>query len=91
MEQKDTIHQALKERLDELFYINNGILPYDVTFSYYEGKAAKDTQTQREYSRDGRPECKQIYIGLVVMKEGITFSYKMFEGNRMTQKLRRLY
>jgi transposase len=87
MEQKDIIHQYLKERLGELFYINNDILPYDVTFSYFEGKAAKDTQTQRGYSRDGRPDCKQIYIGLVVTKEGITFGYKMFEGNRITQKL----
>ncbi|MDI6767566.1 MAG: IS1634 family transposase [Bacteroidota bacterium] len=37
---------------------------------------------QQGYSRDGRPDCKQVCIGLVVTKEGIPLGYEVFEGNR---------
>lgn len=79
---KDEIQKHLKERLGELFDINYDILLYDVTSTYFEGEVAKNPQAQQGYSRDSRPDCKQICIGLVVSKEGIPFGYEVFEGNR---------
>jgi len=37
---------------------------------------------QRGYSRDSRPECKQVCIALVVTKEGLPLGYEVFAGNR---------
>jgi len=34
------------------------------------------------YSRDHRPDCKQICIGLVVSKCGMPLGYEVFAGNR---------
>src|SRR5882762_8133831 len=37
---------------------------------------------QRGYSRDHRPDCKQVNIALVVSREGIPLGYQLFAGNR---------
>jgi len=79
---KDDLQKHLKERLGELFHVSYDILLYDVTSTYFEGKAAKNPQAQQGYSRDSRADCKQVCIGLVVTKEGIPLGYEVFEGNR---------
>ena len=37
---------------------------------------------QRGYSRDHRPDCKQVCIALVVSREGMPLGYEVFAGNR---------
>jgi hypothetical protein len=39
---------------------------YDLTSTYFEGLAVANDKAQRGYSRDHRPDCKQVVIGLVV-------------------------
>lgn len=55
---------------------------YDVTSTYFEGQANSNTLAARGYSRDHRPDCKQICIGLVVSREGFPLGYEVFAGNR---------
>ncbi|MDI6809914.1 MAG: IS1634 family transposase [Candidatus Eisenbacteria bacterium] len=86
LEHKDDIQKHLKGRLGELFHITYDILLYDVTSSYFEGQASRNPQAQQGYSRDSRPDCKQVCIGLVVTKEGIPLGYEVFEGNRHDSK-----
>lgn len=64
---KDDLQKHLKERLGELFQIEYDILLYDVTSTYFEGEVSKNPQAQYGYSRDSRPDCRQICIGLVVV------------------------
>jgi len=82
LEHKDDIQKHLKERLGELFHITYDILLYDVTSTYFEGQVSGNPQAKQGYSRDSRPDCKQVCIGLVVTKEGIPLGYEIFEGNR---------
>jgi len=82
LEHKDDIQKHLKERLGELFHITYDILLYDVTSTYFEGQASGNPQAKQGYSRDSRPDCKQVCIGLVVTKEGIPLGYEIFEGSR---------
>lgn len=99
IEHKDEVQHHLKERLGELFAIKYDILLYDVTSTYFEGQALRNPQAQHGYSRDSRPDCKQVCIGLVVTKEGMPLGYEMFEGNRhdsktvdtIVEKMERLY
>jgi transposase len=49
-------------------------------------KLKKNSQAQRGYSRDHRPDCKQVLIALIVTKEGIPLGYEVFEGNKHDSK-----
>jgi transposase len=55
---------------------------YDVTSSFFEGQAMDNPLAQRGYSRDQRPDCKQMCIGLVCTPEGLPLAYEVFAGNR---------
>jgi transposase len=79
---KDRIEGHLKQRYGELFGAQFDVLLYDLTSSYVEGAAEGNALMRRGYSRDHRPDCKQLVIALVVNVEGFPFSYEVFEGNR---------
>ena len=79
---KKKLEQHLKQRYGELFEAEFDVLLYDLTSSYVEGAAEKNPMMQRGYSRDHRPDCKQLIIALIVNVEGFPFSYEIFDGNR---------
>lgn len=79
---KPALEQHLKARLGELFQLDYELLLYDVTSTYFEGMAEGNPQAQRGYSRDQRPDCKQVCIALVVTKSGMPLAYEVFDGNR---------
>jgi len=79
---KDALEGHLKERLGNLFELEYDLLLYDVTSTYFEGQANGNTLAARGYSRDHRPDCKQVCIGLVVTREGYPLGYEAFAGNR---------
>ena len=79
---KAALERHLKERLGDLFGLEYDLLLYDVTSTYFEGECARNRQAARGYSRDHRPDCKQVCIGLVVTKGGMPLGYEVFEGNR---------
>jgi transposase len=78
---KTELEAHLSQRCGELFAIQNEVLLYDVTSTYFEGQAASNPQAQRGYSRDHRPDCKQVCIGLVVTFDGFPLGYEVFAGN----------
>jgi len=79
---KAKLEAHLQSRIGELFRPNLEILLYDVTSTYFEGLAEANPQAQYGYSRDHRPDCKQVCIGLVVTTEGFPLGYEVFAGNR---------
>lgn len=83
---KEAIETHLKERFATLFDTGYELLLYDVTSTYFEGEAKRNPQARRGYSRDHRPDCKQVCIGLVVTREGLPVAYDVFEGNRHDSK-----
>jgi transposase len=79
---KKELEKHLKQRYGELFGAEFDVLLYDLTSSYVEGAAQRNPMMQRGYSRDHRPDCKQLVIALIVNVEGFPFSYETFDGNR---------
>ena len=79
---KAALEVFLKNRLGKLFDLEYDLLLYDVTSTYFEGLAEGNPLAQRGYSRDHRPDCKQVCIGLVVSKCGMPLGYEVFAGNR---------
>jgi transposase len=82
LEHKEALCAQLLERYRDWFGVRFEFLLYDVTSTYFEGLAAKNDLAARGYSRDNRPDCKQVCIGLVVTPEGLPVGYEVFAGNR---------
>jgi transposase len=78
---KSALEAPLSKRYLELFAGQNEVLLYDVTSTYFEGEAQGNALAQRGYSRDHRPDCKQVCIALVVTFDGFPLGYEIFAGN----------
>jgi transposase len=78
---KDQLCAHLQERYQSWFGVQFEFLLYDVTSTYFEGQALRNEKAARGYSRDQRPDCKQVNIGLVVTPEGLPIGYEIFSGN----------
>lgn len=79
---RDALFTHLRERYQSMFGARFEFLLYDITSTYFEGQCERNPQAQRGYSRDNRPDCKQVCIGLVVTPEGLPLAYEVFAGNR---------
>ena len=71
---KEALEKHLRQRLGDLFDLEYDLLLYDVTSTYFEGACAANPLAKRGYSRDGRPQCLQVCIGLVVTPEWKTLA-----------------
>ncbi|MEX1045638.1 MAG: IS1634 family transposase [Chthoniobacterales bacterium] len=81
-EHKDRLCEHLMERYRQWFGVRFEFLLYDVTSTYFEGQAQKNTKAARGYSRDQRSDCKQVCLGLVCTPEGLPLNFEVFAGNR---------
>jgi transposase len=79
---KDELCRHLQKRYGELFGATFDFLFYDITSTYFEGTATGNPQATRGHSRDSRPDCPQVCIGLVATKEGLPVAFEIFDGNR---------
>ncbi len=81
--QRAPIERALAERERTLFNLDDTIYLYDLTSTYFEGQCPHNPQAKRGYSRDHRPDCKQVVVGLVVDRDGFPKAHEVFDGNRV--------
>jgi len=79
---KEALCRHLQKRYGELFGTTFDFLFYDITSTYFDGGGEKNPQARRGYSRDNRPDCVQVCIGLVVSREGFPLAFEIFDGNR---------
>jgi transposase len=82
LEKKGELEVFLKERLGTLFKLEYEILFYDITSTYFEGMMEGCPIAKHGYSRDRRPDCKQVVIALVVSRCGMPLGYEVFDGNK---------
>jgi len=75
------IESKLVERERTLFNLDRTIFLYDLTSTYFEGQALRNPKAKRGYSRDKRPDCKQVVIGLVVNRDGFPVAHEILAGN----------
>lgn len=76
------IERALAERERTLFNLDDRLFLYDLTSTYFEGLCRQNPQAKRGYSRDSRPDCKQVVVGLVLDRDGFPKAHEVFDGNR---------
>jgi len=73
---KEALCAHLMERYRSWFGVRFEFLLYDVTSTFFEGQAMRNKKAARGYSRDKRPDCKQVCIGLVVTPEDLPLATK---------------
>lgn len=76
-----SIERELTERERRLFELEGTIYLYDLTSTYFEGQAQANPQAKRGYSRDKRPDCKQVVVGLVLDRDGFPKAHEVWDGN----------
>jgi len=81
VQHKNLLEEHLKRKWGELFSAEFEVLLYDLTSTYFEGLMEEVPKAKRGYSRDHRPDCKQLVIALIVNPEGLPLSYEIFDGN----------
>ena len=78
---REQIERALADREKTLFTLDDTVYLYDLTSTYFEGQARRNPQAKRGYSRDKRPDCKQVVVGLVLDRDGFPKAHEVFDGN----------
>lgn len=78
---KQELFVHLKQRWQDLFEEEFDLLLYDLTSTYVEGEAEETPKAKHGYSRDGRFDCKQVVLALVVTPRGFPLAYEVMEGN----------
>ena len=81
LEHKQDLFAFLKKKWADLFKADFEVLLYDLTSTYFEGEMEQNPKAKRGYSRDGRPDCLQVVIGLVVTTDGFPLAYEVMDGN----------
>lgn len=81
LKHKQDLFIHLQQRWKSLFHVPFDVLLYDLTSTYVEGEAEQNPKAKRGYSRDGRPDCKQVVVALVITPEGFPLAYETMEGN----------
>jgi transposase len=80
------IESALVEQERSLFQLDPTVYLYDLTSTDFEGQAKRNPKAKRGYSRDKRPDCKQVVVGLVIGREGFPIAHEVFDGNTQDRK-----
>lgn len=83
VQHKEALEGHLAAKWKDLFAASFDIVLYDLTSTCFEGSAQGVPQAARGYSRDHRPDCKQLVIALVVTAGGFPLTYEIFDGNRI--------
>jgi transposase len=84
----DKLNSKLKERVEQIAFAhtlkvlqgNISIVFYDMTTLYFEASDEDDLR-KTGFSKDGKHENPQIYVGLLVGLGGYAIGYDIFEGN----------
>jgi transposase len=76
-----TIEAALVQRERNLFNLDTTVYLYDLTSTYFEGQCRRNDKAKLGHSRDKRPDCKQVVVGLVVNRDGFPITHEVFAGN----------
>jgi transposase len=74
---KGDLFVHLRQRWQNLFAARFDVLLYDLTSTYFEGQAAQIPKARHGYSRDQRPDCRQLVIALVVTPDGFPLVYEV--------------
>jgi hypothetical protein len=81
----------LQARWKDLFGATYDRLLYDLTSTYFEGQMEQAPKAKHGYSRDKRPDCRQVVIAGVLSPEGFPLAYEIMPGNTSDKTTLKLF
>jgi hypothetical protein len=78
---KDELEQHLSNKTNELFDIQDKIVLFDLTNTYFEGRKDKSAIAKFGRSKEKRSDAKLIVLAMVVNPEGFPKYTQILEGN----------
>lgn len=90
---RNPIAPDIKDRIEQITFAHSAtvmggcidVVFYDITTLYFEA-ADEDDLRRTGYSKDGKFDCPQVLLGLLVTREGLPISYEIFEGDLSEKK-----
>jgi hypothetical protein len=79
---KKNLENHLSQKTNELFDIEDKIILYDLTNTYFEGQMRGNRKARRGRSKEKRSDCPLVVLALVINTEGFIKYSTIFEGNR---------
>jgi hypothetical protein len=84
--EKDTLEQHLSVRTNELFDIEDMIMLYDLTNTYFEGRKEGSKLAKYGRSKEKRNDAKLVVLAMVINPEGFIKYSSILEGNMADPK-----
>jgi hypothetical protein len=79
--QKSSLEKHLSKRTNELFDLEDKIILYDLTNTYFEGRMQGSEIAKFGRSKEKRSDAKIVVLAVVVNREGFLKYSNIFEGN----------
>lgn len=79
---KTAIEAHLRVRENNLFSLPETIILYDLTNTYFEGRAGFNPKAKFGRSKEKRNDCRLLTLGLVIDSQGFPKTSQVFAGNQ---------
>ncbi|NCP67963.1 IS1634 family transposase [bacterium] len=83
---KDQLEQYLSRQTNELFDLEDKIILYDLTNTYFEGQMKGSKLAKFGRSKEKRRDARLIVLAVVINREGFLKYSNIFEGNMSDSK-----
>ena len=83
---KDDLEKHLSKRTNELFDLDDKIILYDLTNTYFEGSMRNSKKAKFGKSKEKRNDARLVVLAVVVNAEGFLKYSQIFEGNTSDSK-----
>jgi len=83
---KDELESYLSNRTNELFDLDDKIILYDLTNTYFEGRMKNSKKAKFGRSKEKRKDARLIVLAVVINPEGFLKYSNIFEGNMADSK-----
>ncbi len=80
-EAKEPLEQHLSRRTNELFDLEDKIILYDLTNTYFEGRMLHSKKAKFGRSKEKRSDARIIVLAVVINREGFLKYSNIFEGS----------
>ncbi len=81
LKHKEALEEHLRQREDQLFALEEKIILYDLTNTFFEGTGKYNCKARYGKSKEKRSDCLLVTLGLVLDMHGFPRKSQIFEGN----------
>ena len=82
LEKRREIESHLRKQQGKIFSLRRTLFLYDLTNTFFEGKAEGNPKARYGASKHKRNDCPQIVLGIVYDENGFELTHQVYEGNR---------